>query len=112
MESGDIPDESITASSQLDSNHAPFFGRLHGSKAWCSAAGDDDPYIEIELHEEHSINALSTQGSSTDGVWSSKYRIEYYTGGKWTQYKKVRSVFEITSHELNIMRIILDTDIA
>ncbi|XP_015755086.1 PREDICTED: sushi, von Willebrand factor type A, EGF and pentraxin domain-containing protein 1-like isoform X4 [Acropora digitifera] len=88
MERGDIPDESITASSQLDSNHQPFFGRLHGSKAWCSAVGDDDPYIEIKLHEEHSITALSTQGSSTDGVWSSKYRIEYHTGGKWTQYKK------------------------
>ncbi|XP_074621677.1 sushi, von Willebrand factor type A, EGF and pentraxin domain-containing protein 1-like isoform X2 [Acropora palmata] len=88
MERGDIPDESITASSQLDSNHHPFFGRLHGSKAWCSAEGEDDPYIEIKLHEEHSITALSTQGSSTDGVWSSKYRIEYHTGGKWTQYKK------------------------
>ncbi|XP_044180207.1 sushi, von Willebrand factor type A, EGF and pentraxin domain-containing protein 1-like isoform X4 [Acropora millepora] len=88
MESGDIPDESVKASSQLDSNHHPFFGRLHGSKAWCSAVGDDDPYIEIKLHEEHSITALSTQGSSTDGVWSSKYRIEYHTGGKWTQYKK------------------------
>lgn len=100
MERGDIPDESITASSQLDSNHHPFFGRLHGSKAWCSAVGDDDPYIEIKLHEEHSITALSTQGSSTDGVWSSKFRIEYHTGGKWTQYKKVRNVFEITSHEL------------
>lgn len=100
MESGDIPDESITASSQLDSNHHPFFGRVHGLKAWCSAVGDDDPYIEIKLHEEHSITALSTQGSSADGIWSSKYRIEYHTGGKWTQYKKVRNVFEVTSHEL------------
>ena len=100
MKNRGIPDESITASSQLDSNHDAFFGRLHGSKAWCSAKDDEDPYIEIKLDEEHSITALSTQGSSTDGVWSSKYRIEYHTGGKWTQYQKVRSLFEITSHEL------------
>ena len=89
MQNKGIPNESIKSSSRLDSDHQAFYGRLHGPKAWCSADGDENPYIEIELDEEKAITAISTQGSRSDIILSRKYKIEYDKGGKWTYYKEV-----------------------
>ncbi|XP_068695178.1 sushi, von Willebrand factor type A, EGF and pentraxin domain-containing protein 1-like isoform X1 [Montipora foliosa] len=89
MQNKGIPNESIKSSSRLDLDHRAFYGRLHGPKAWCSADGDENPYIEIELDEEKAITAISTQGGSTsDIIWSRKFKIEYDKGGKWTHYKE------------------------
>ena len=48
-----IPDKDITSSSQRDSNHAAFRGRI-GIKAigswqdgWCSSGTDETPYIQV-----------------------------------------------------------------
>ena len=88
MKSKDIPNESITSSSQLK-NRVPSDARLDGRKAWCSALEDKSPYIQIRLDEEKSITAIETQGSFLDFSWSRKYDVWYLKEGKWTLYKKV-----------------------
>ena len=90
MQIKSIPDESITSSSQLDSYHEAYYGRLGGENAWCSAIEDENPYIEITLDEEKAITEIVTQGSLSDLIWSKKYEIEYLEGGKWTSYKQVK----------------------
>ncbi|KAJ7383523.1 Sushi, von Willebrand factor type A, EGF and pentraxin, partial [Desmophyllum pertusum] len=84
-----IPDEKITASSQLSANHTPAFARLDNPKgAWCSAPNDSLPYIQILLDEEKSITTIMTQGSYKESRWATKYQIKYLKEGKWSSYKK------------------------
>ena len=90
MQSKSIPDESITSSSKLDSDHEAFYGRLGGENAWCSTIEDENPYIEITLDEEKAITEIVTQGSSSDLIWSKNYEIEYLERGKWTSYNQVK----------------------
>ena len=78
----------ITASSSLDSNHAPALARLDGQGAWCSALNDRSPYIEIQLGKKRSITVIKTQGSFVDLRWATKYKIKYLKEGKWFTYQK------------------------
>ena len=89
MQSKRIPDENITSSSMLSSNHAPSFARLNGRRAWCSAAEDESPYIQILLDEEKLITTITTQGSSRDFSWARKYFVRYLEGGNWISYQQV-----------------------
>ncbi|XP_073244344.1 sushi, von Willebrand factor type A, EGF and pentraxin domain-containing protein 1-like isoform X3 [Porites lutea] len=83
-----IPDESITSSSKLSSDHAPSNARLDGPRAWCSALDDNSPYIQIRFVKEKFITAIETQGSAPDNSWSTKYDVHYLKKGKWTLYKE------------------------
>ncbi|CAH3175599.1 unnamed protein product [Porites lobata] len=83
-----IPDESITSSSKLSSNHGPSNARLDGPRAWCSALDDNSPYIQIRFVKEKLITAIETQGSAPDNSWSTKYDVHYLKKGKWTLYKE------------------------
>ena len=86
-----IPDESITSSSKLSTDHEPFLARLDGRPgAWCSAPEDKSPYIQISLGEEKLITAIKTQGSFRDFMWSRKYQVRYLKEGTWMSYKKVK----------------------
>jgi len=90
MQNRRIPDDNITASSELGSSHAAAFARLHGLKAWCSKPEDETPYIQILLNEEKIITAIKTQGSYKDLSWARMYEIRYLDKGNWTSYKQVK----------------------
>ena len=88
MQSKDIPDANITASSKLTSNHSPALARLYKKGAWCSAPNDDSPYLQIQLGEKKSITKIRTQGSSAEpSRWARKYQIKYFKDGKWVTYQ-------------------------
>jgi len=89
MESGRIPDESITASSAKSDDHAPWFARVDDDNAWCSAPKDTSPYIEILLDEQKLITAITTRGSSSDLSWARTYEVKYLEKGRWKPYKEV-----------------------
>ena len=84
-----IPDESITSSSSLSTNHAPSYARLDGPRAWCSAPGDNSSYIQILLEEKTLITAIETQGSRYDSSWSRRYDVWYLKRGKWILHNEV-----------------------
>jgi len=90
MSSKRIPDENITSSSILNSDHKPFYARPYGRKAWCSAKEDESPYIQIVLGEEKLITAIKTRGSLFDLSWSQRYEVMYVENGNWTLYNKVK----------------------
>lgn len=112
MKNKAIPDESITSSSNLDSNHEAKHGRgrfeRENKEAWCSAEEDAEPYIQIKFVEEKAITAVKTQGSSTDLIYSRKYKVMYLDGGAWTPYKEVHCfhfVFQIHFKGRGLRRI-------
>lgn len=93
MKSKTIPDQNITSSSELSTSHAPAFARLDGRKAWCPAPEDKSPYIEIQLGDDKTISAVTTQGSYQDFSWARKYEITYMDHGKWRLYERVKVFF-------------------
>ena len=89
MQNGMIEDDSITASSSLNPDSAPFYARLdRAGGAWCSAPTDKTPFIQIELEEEKSIRAIKTQGSLREMRWAQKFKIKYLNQWQWTTYVK------------------------
>lgn len=89
MQNKAIPDSSITASSHLSLNHVPSLARLDNAQgAWCSAATDNLPYVEILLGEEKFLTSIKTQGSRKELIWAGKYEIHYFKDGKWIVYRK------------------------
>ena len=90
MKTKEISDERIMASTRLSENHIPTFARLDSARAWCPAAGDKSPYLQIIFDEEKLVTAVSTQGSSPDLIWAQKYEIEYTNHeAAWVSYKQV-----------------------
>ena len=55
--SGKIPDNSITASSEISEAKN---GRLNEIKAWCASTEDARPYLQIDLETIHIVCAVST----------------------------------------------------
>ena len=102
-----IPDERITASSWLSSKHLPYYSRLNthiGHGAWCAAANDASPFLEIDLEMEHTINGIITQGKhrlSTDqfgDAWVTVFSLSFTTSREqWTSVADNRSSQPIVS---------------
>ena len=103
MESGSIPDNSITASSEKNANTAAKNGRLNyiSGSSLCAATSDSNPYLQIDLQTLHIICAVSTQGNSQADQWVKTYKLQLSTDGStWTDYKeggqvKVKSYYLI-----------------
>jgi len=86
MESGAIPDNNITASSEESGNPAKN-GRLNSGSSWCAGASDTNPYLQIDLQTLHIICAVSTQGNSQAEQWVRTYRLQLSSDGStWSDY--------------------------
>ena len=106
MQDKRIPDNGITSSSELSANHAPVFARLDGPSAWCSAPGDQSPYIQITWDEENLITAITTQGSFRDFSWARNFEVTYMRDEKWTSYKKVTLLKANSGGFTNIIKLL------
>ena len=104
MESGSIPDNNITASSEKNANTAAKNGRLNSGSSWCAETSDSNPYLQIDLQTLHIICAVSTQGNSQADQWVKTYKLNFSTNGlTWTDYKeggqvKVKCYIIYTDH--------------
>ncbi|XP_078690683.1 lactadherin-like [Branchiostoma floridae x Branchiostoma belcheri] len=93
MESGGIPDGSITASSFYlgEHNHAPFHGRLNGVAgigAWGANSDTIGEWFQADLGEMKRVTATITQGRCHNAdEWVTSYKLQYgATGTSWTTY--------------------------
>ena len=95
MQSGSIPDNSITASSELNTNTSAKNGRLNytAGSSWCSSTNDNNPYLQIDLLTLHIICAVATQGNSQADDWVKTYTLQSSRDGiTWTYYDDGDSV--------------------
>ena len=79
MQSGLIPDESITASSWKEDfrPHTARFGNIH--KGWTSSVSDYPQWLQVELNEDETLTHVATESfwvSSTISYCKS-YTIHY-----------------------------------
>ena len=93
MENRAIPNERVTASSQLDANHAATQGRLNfqatSTKAgsWSARTTDLNQWLQINLGEDQTkVTRLGTQGRNGFNQWVTKYKLQYSDDGVHFQY--------------------------
>ena len=96
MQSGEISDEQLSASSEWDRNHGAKRGRLNIAKqgslpaAWSSRRNDQNQWIQIDLRTHYTkVTAVATQGRGDWDQWVTKYRLQYgHDGEKFEFYKE------------------------
>lgn len=83
MQSGEISDGQLSASSERDSNHSAAQGRLyfvHPNKAesWAAASNDTDQWLQADLVVLHTkVIRVATQGSNGhQREWVRKYNLQ------------------------------------
>lgn len=84
MESGEIPDGQLSASSERDANHSATRGRLHFQEtvdkagSWSAERHDTDQWLQIDMVILHiTVTRVATQGSNARREWVTKYKIQY-----------------------------------
>jgi hypothetical protein len=98
MESGEIKDSQISASSQWDNNHAPQNGRLnfrrHGkADAWVSKANDHaTSWLQVDFQNPAVITKVLTQGRGDNNLhsqWVTAFTLSYSNDGdEFQQYNE------------------------
>ncbi|XP_022805740.1 lactadherin-like isoform X1 [Stylophora pistillata] len=96
MESKSISDAQISASSQLDDDHAPKQARLHiqaaikgKSRGWSARKNDLYQWFQVDLGSKTIVTRVATQGIDGLDEWVTKYRIQFgYSGINFQFYKK------------------------
>ncbi|XP_041484718.1 retinoschisin-like [Lytechinus variegatus] len=85
MENGDIPDESLAASTYGQSNHAPWLARLHLDTAygWIPTLEDENPFLEVDLQTKHLVTGVITQGHRDLQWWTTSTWLEFFDGQFW-----------------------------
>ena len=94
METGEIFDGSITASSEENDTPAKN-GRLNynAGKSWCAGTQDNNPFLQIDLGTNFVLCAVATQGNSQAEDWVETYQLQTSNDGlNWTDYKEERQV--------------------
>ena len=87
MENEAIKDAQITASSQLNDNHAPRQARLHFKKAggkqgsWSTLINDLSQWLQVDLGSYTRVTRVATQGRNGYNEWVTKYRLQYSDDG-------------------------------
>nr|XP_012232538.1 PREDICTED: discoidin domain-containing receptor 2-like isoform X3 [Linepithema humile] len=98
MESGEIPDEDISASSMYDPSLGPKHARLRqdkGGGAWCPrnmVTKEGKEYLEVNLHSPRLLTSTKTQGRFGNGhgvEYTEEYFVEYWRPGfnKWVRWR-------------------------
>ena len=83
MESGDISNGQVSASSEWDGNHAAIQARLYFEAApdkagsWSAKYNNLDQWLQIDLGSKHEVTGLATQGRNGYGQWVTKYKVQY-----------------------------------
>ena len=95
MQSSAIPDNKITASSELNVSTPAENGRLNytAGSSWCGSTNDSNPYLQIDLQTLHIICAVSTQGNFQADDWVKTYTLQSSRDGiTWTNYEDSGSI--------------------
>ncbi|XP_019647075.1 PREDICTED: uncharacterized protein LOC109487516 [Branchiostoma belcheri] len=94
METGDIPQDSITASSTWRPETAPYYARYSSSHysfdshAWCAAFNDRIQWIQVDLGKPMTVAGVIVQGQQGFPHWVSSFKLLYSLDQKdWMYYQ-------------------------
>ena len=87
MESCEIPNSNITASSYWAVHHEPYLARLHLQPRWVEARGwesgtnDVNQWLQVDLGIKYGVTRVATQGRPDYPQWVKKYSLLYSDDG-------------------------------
>ena len=90
MESGAIPDSSITASSTYLPSYPPHSARLNKNRlGWAPKTNAAGEWIQVDLGKVKEVTAVATQGENrVKSYWVKSYILQYSNDGKtFTSYQ-------------------------
>ncbi|XP_078615010.1 uncharacterized protein LOC144884054 [Branchiostoma floridae x Branchiostoma japonicum] len=94
METGDIPQDSITASSTWRPETAPYYARYSSSHytfdshAWCASFNDRIQWIQVDLGKPMTVAGVIVQGQQGFPHWVSSFKLLYSLDQKdWMYYQ-------------------------
>ena len=98
MESGEISDGQISASSRWGANYDAIQGRLHfqagGDKAgsWSAETNGRDQWLQIDLGNHYTkVTSVATQGrNGQKSQWVTQYKLQYSDDGVKFQFYRER----------------------
>ena len=113
MENGAIFDRQISASSELDANHAAIHGRMNikatanNVGSWSAVSNDVNQWLQVDLGSQCTkVTGVATQGRSDVAQWVTKYRLQYSKDGENFQYYrepgKTEDKVKMNSQHLNL----------
>ncbi|XP_071509391.1 lactadherin-like [Diadema antillarum] len=93
LESGAIPDSSITASSYYSDpsvRHEPQYARLNGPQEWCTSELNTDQWLQVQFKSNYLVSGIVTQGRVTAAA-NDRYVTSYKISSSvdnlvWTEY--------------------------
>ena len=103
MESGEITDDQISASSSAQTITPPKVARLNRldgtdnlQGAWVAAHRDEYQWLQIDLKVPHTgVTRVATQGRNRNSQWVTKYKLQY--GNDEVNFQYYREQGQITN---------------
>ena len=93
IESGHLPDDTLSASSYYSANYYPHFSRLNNiyqkgnDGSWCTKTNDGNQWLQVNFGRETTVTKVATQGRNNGGEWVISYSLSYSTDGiHWASY--------------------------
>jgi len=87
MENGEISARQISASSQLDTNHAATQGRLNLNESWSALSNDSSQWLQVDLSSPYTkVTRVATQGRKDAPQWVTKYKLQFSNDGVKFRY--------------------------
>ena len=94
MESGKIPNQAINASSFLNNNHKPSYGRLNINKhhcSWTPKLKEKNAWLQVDFGQLTTVTGIATQGKCNENHWMTSCWISYSNDGKnWVYFQQAR----------------------
>lgn len=89
MQSNQIRDEMITASSFRDGNSSPEKARLNTNGFWMPATDSKTEYLQIDFLQQAYLTGISTQGRADAPTYVTSYKLQFSTDGiNWNTYRE------------------------
>ena len=94
LESGHLPDSALSASTSVNADHIPQFGRLNKipasgkAGAWCAKSNDGNQWLQISFGRQTTVTKVATQGRYETNQWVTSYSLSYSVDGThWVWYR-------------------------
>ena len=91
MESGDIQDDMITAST-FKTGYEARKARLNRNSCWMPMQDTDTEYIKINFTSVTSVSAIATQGAPNDGCWVTSFSLQWLANNQLETSGKVQNI--------------------
>ena len=100
MESCEIKDSQILASSEWDNKHRAQNGRLNFQKsnyrhAWSAGGNDNNPWLQVDIENLAVIIEVLTQGRSDFPQWVKTFTLSYHNESDQFQLYAINGVQKV-----------------